>query len=474
MRTEIDTGWRLIDGRLCWPSGTPVVRPSHQRVPVGAHLKGYNKTIGKMPDGAKKRWWLGKDKREAERKAAKILNVWEWTVQLAQENGLEPAWSDEQIRGMGRAANIDSLTELDKSLKALEGSVATDLSVVRLGNGGARLPASPRTDDLSAAEVPTLHGAIDAYEAVIKTANKSESYLRRQLEVLKDLKRFRDDCPLTSVDRACLEELTNYIKSRPLSRKTKRPIAADTARTYLQYWRVFFKWIDNNSESAKFGGWEAPKNWGELFAVDNIRRTKAETDRLADGPEQIEISEIAALLDHAGDDRQRMLILLALFAAQGQTELSVTQRKEFDLKAATFTHRRNKTGVRGVYWLPPELVKLLSTHFAKSKPEGDDLAFLTREGKPLVTKTSDSIRQWFDGCRERAEVRDCISFYSLRTYFGHRAAKMGGDEALNAALAHSAKTVARKNYTGFRDFGKVAEVGKAIHADLLAAGAFGG
>src|SRR5687767_10883007 len=97
-------------------------------------------------------------------------------------------------------------------------------------------------------------------------------------------------------------------------------------------------------------------------------------------------------------------MLMGLFAGKGQTELRWCRRDEFDLALAKFTHRRNKTGQKGSWYLPPELVTLLREYFKDVKPLADGSAFSTREGEPLVTETSDSVRQWFEDVRKEAEL----------------------------------------------------------------------
>ena len=56
---------------------------------------------------------------------------------------------------------------------------------------------------------------------------------------------------------------------------------------------------------------------------------------------------------------QRLLVLLALFAGLGQREIASMRREEFDLAKQRLTHCRNKTGVKGLYRLPYELVDLI-------------------------------------------------------------------------------------------------------------------
>jgi len=65
----------LQNGRLVWAhNGADFVMPQHVAVKVGYHAKGFNRTIGRTIDGAKKRFWFGKDRAEAQRKAAFVLN----------------------------------------------------------------------------------------------------------------------------------------------------------------------------------------------------------------------------------------------------------------------------------------------------------------------------------------------------------------------------------------------------------------
>lgn len=457
------------DGALRLDNGTAFKMPTNTAVPVGSHAKGFNKTIGKTLDGSKKRFWLGRDRDEAERKAAHLLNVWEL---LQQRDGSAAAWNDESLALASRGVHIDKLVELSGLITSATASIASDSASLTLVRGEARsvVPAATAKPETSTAA--KLYSAIDAYRLTIAAAPGSDDYRRRRLETTADLKRFRSDVELPAVDRIWLEQLTQQIKARPKSKKTGKAIAPHTVKTYLQHYRQFFDWLDSASESPRFGGWEAPKKWERLFALEaSSIMSKNERDKSADGPEQITIAEIKALYDIA-KEQQRIILLTAIFTAQGQRELSVTRRDEFDLQAQTFRHRRNKTGQLGVYWLPPELVTALAKHFKEHKRVGDDLAFRTSKGRPLVTSNSDSVRQWFDDLRRGTDVRSCITFYSLRRYFGHRARMIGGSDLQSAALSHAGESVGEKSYSNFRDYGAVAEVGKAIYSEMVRSGIF--
>lgn len=472
------------DGQLRWAhSQKPFVFPGHTAgsVLVGSHEKGFNKTIGKTRSGQKKRFWLGDDEAEARRKAAHILNIWEL---LRQQYGDDAAWDDETLRLVTQSVHIDAMLRINGRLADLTSSVSADSKSLQLVSRSRPNAEPERHAPIPKPKPPSnstamLHAAIDAFLEVVESRTIAPSYRRRLSQTVGvDLKRLAVNCPLAQVDRFWLETLTNRLKARPKSRKTGKPIAPNTVETCLQHWRQFFDWLDSQSESTRFGNWEAPKKWEHLFNLDKRRiMSKAERDASADGPEQVTLEEIKAILAVA-NERQRMLILTAIFTAQGQSELSVTRRNEFDLDAATFTHRRNKTGQLGVYWLPDILVDLLRAYWRKHRSDPEGLAFRTIRGLPLVTETSDSVRQMFDDVCSRATapngrrlVRDCVTFYSFRRYFGDRAKQMGGTDLQSAALAHAAVTMGERHYSNFRDFAQVADVGRAIHDDLKKVGA---
>ena len=93
--------------------------------------------------------------------------------------------------------------------------------------------------------------------------------------------------------------------------------------------------------------------------------------------------------------------------------------------------------------------------------------------QPLVSDGSDSVHQaWTDWRKQSGVHRHGLGFYSLRRFFGDYATRVGGDSVGDAALAHTAKSVRQKHYSGYRDFEKVKEVGQRLHAELTAAGMF--
>ena len=62
----------------------------------------------------------------------------------------------------------------------------------------------------------------------------------------------------------------------------------------------------------------------------------------------------------------------------------------------------------------------------------------------------------------------------MRRFVGDHATRIGGEAVGDAALAHTAKSVRGKHYSGYRDFDAVRRAGEQLHAALTTAGMFAG
>ena len=168
------------NGKLVWAhNGTDFVMPRHVAVKVGFHAKGFNKTIGRTIDGSKKRFWFGKDRAEAQRKAAHVLNVWELIV---QRDGKDAAWDKLALARVNGGVHIDKLLKLQDQVDEATCSTSSDsisLELVRVNNHKQSEPISIEVSDPEKAI--TLYDAIDAYTAIIKGSSKSGGYQRRRL-----------------------------------------------------------------------------------------------------------------------------------------------------------------------------------------------------------------------------------------------------------------------------------------------------
>lgn len=134
--------------------------------------------------------------------------------------------------------------------------------------------------------------------------------------------------------------------------------------------------------------------------------------------------------------------------------------------------------MRGLFWLPPELVTLLNGEFKEHKAK--PLAFYTRDGNPLVTfdgdrKVCDSVLQLWNRLRtNRAKLPDALPFKYLRKFAGDYVTKHGGEVLGQVMLSHAPTTVLGRHYTSTRDFDALHAIQRKLHEELTAAGMFDG
>lgn len=441
--------------------------------------KGFRISIGKKADGTYRQFWLGQGRILAEYHADTLRGQFErmksegrdvWTA----EDEAAVRWYVDQFRAMQtalRQRHALDVQELDQ-----RGQI---LNAVMIGDP-VRTPQAKPPEPTGAKQTLNLHAAIDAYVESFNAKAVSGGHKERTRQLMDDLKHYRADVPLAEIDRVWLQTLTDHIKSRPKARKRKTPLAPYTVRNMLRAWSRFFDWLDANADSPRFGGWQAPRRWEELFEVKLTKlMNKAERDARADGPKQLTVQQVVRLYRAARSEVHRVCILLGVFAALGQREIASLRREEFDLSAGTLTHRRSKTGQLGKFWLPPEAVTMIRRYFRENRADKEGTAFLTADRSKLVTDTSDAVRQAWTDIVNRVNKeggpkieKGMQGFYHLRKFAADYAMRSGGPVVRDAFLAHAPESVGAKHYSNARDFEAVFAVGKALHRELTAAGMF--
>lgn len=424
--------------------------------------------------------WLGRDPEHALYVAFTVRKRW----QLVQRSGRD-RWDTEDLAAIKAfvaqggqlfaeaaeriARQRRELDEQERALRAMTFAVPNARSLAT-SDGTSLKPPAPSPPP----PAPTLYKAIEAYLDSLKQRPVSEGHRERAAQILNlNLKSARKDCPLEQVDFAWLDGLANYFKGRPKSLKRgKKRISAETAAIILRYLKTFFVWLDD----ASWGGWQGPRKLAKLFRCTPTDLMTPVELKEAGTIKQFDVETLRKLYA-AGNDFVRCCMLLGLFAGCTQQELSVLEKSEFDLDAATLHHFRHKTRVEGRFWLPPELVELLRKRFAKRKR--DKLAFRTPEGNALVTfkngrKAADAVRRSWDELREQPELADALSFKYLRKFLADWMTRNGGDEMGQIALSHSRKTVLAKNYTTARQFQKFSLLQQQMYRELGEAKVFSG
>lgn len=457
----------------------------------GQYKRSIGYWIGRKGKRTERVWWLGGDYSTAEKVATALVAQWA-KIKTPNKSGIKAfdrpdVWTDADVQAVCEFTGVQldwtfgdggTWTKLASGAPRLTAPVSELMDYLDMAhaNGYALTKAAPTAGTVK------LFDALNAYaKSNADDATLSSKYRQRAGETITAAKHYLaeidlGEIDLQALDRAALERLTNHVKGRPASRKTGNPIKVNTVKTLLQHWRQAIEWIDSQSDSDRFGKWQAPRKWEKLFDLElNAIRSKVERDAAADGPDQMTLYEFKKLYQAAAHDSHRIILLMGLFTAQGQTELAVSRRDEIDLDTSTYTHRRNKTGQPGTYWLPPQLVTMIANYWKENGEDAEGLAFRTRQGRPLVDDraNSDSVRQMFDDLRVVAGTRKEITFYSLRRLFGHRALQAGGPALRDAALSHTGKSVGDKHYSNWRDFNAVEQLGRTIHRELVQARVFG-
>jgi hypothetical protein len=431
--------------------------------------KGYRLSVGKKPDGGYRTFWLGHDRAVAEYHA----NMLRERFIFMRAQGRE-VWTPEDEDAVREFVDFFKLgmTKLRQQHErdVLEVQQKGNLLDAVFGQPAAPASAQQTASPAAAGKQSTLYDAIKVYLAALDGKRMSESHRWRARQILETtLKGIRKDCPLADIDYLWLDKLCDYFKARPKVDKTGKPMRPQTVVTTLRYLRAFFNWIDDTG----FGGWQGPRKLLRPFRARTTDLMTPAEVRASTTIEQFDITTLVKLY-RAGSDRQKVWMLTALFTAGTQTELSVLEKSEFDLKAGALVHHRNKTLIEGRFWLPPELVKLLRSEFRghRHKP----LAFYTEEGSPLVSfkdskKMSDAVRLSWDRLRDKAEVPDALSFKYLRKFAADYATRHGGETMGQIALSHARQSVLAKSYTA-RDFEQFNELQRKMHAEFVAAEMF--
>ena len=108
----------------------------------------------------------------------------------------------------------------------------------------------------------TLHAALDAYAEQIgnKGGLSASASLEKRRSIVRRLKRHHEDIPLFQLDLDQCVAMIDLWKSRPISARTGKPMAASTARTTLSELIRFFGWLDTTERCA----WKAPTYFGQI------------------------------------------------------------------------------------------------------------------------------------------------------------------------------------------------------------------
>ena len=218
-------------------------------------VKGFRITIGKKPDGKPKLFWLGQDRRAAERRAGVLKD--QFTRMRSQSR---TTWTAEDIALVDRVvaylAREEQRTfqQIDEAMAGLEETrreLEQDRSEAEVMFGPAPV-TPPATTEVVEAQ-PMLHAMIDRYVKYIEgERDKSDATKVRLRECMDAAKHYHPNIDVARLNRLWIDEMCQFWRNLPSNRKTRKPIRSRTAKTVLGYLLQFFKWMSDNEAATGF------------------------------------------------------------------------------------------------------------------------------------------------------------------------------------------------------------------------------
>jgi len=393
-------------------------------------------------DGVRRlhRFNLGVDKKDANKKAAKIRELYDDNV---KESGRD-VWSPmalclaERIAAGAEAIAIQPLGGPDpmmeyarliqkteqrfpslagkvvpvhhdlygQSVKLNEGFVASKLRELEGEMKGiGALVGKEHPDRMITG---TLHEAFDAYQTNIEsngarlTTGELKPHQRKRLEKIALYKKVHADMPLHWLNFDRCGEMIGFWRKRQYITVKGTQAARSSCRKQISELDCFFDWLDLCD---KF-------QWRKPRGLDTIKRRVEKEQRKLSAvvKETYTVDELALLNKHA-TPFERLHLYLGLNCAMGAAELGRLVKDDFFLRSPhpyaarlNFTttaadsfarYFRPKTGVFGEWWLWPETVQMVEWALARAKKIGTKLLFVSREGEPLYNERMKNPQQRF-------------------------------------------------------------------------------
>jgi hypothetical protein len=259
------------------------------------------------------------------------------------------------------------------------------------------------------------------------------------------------DGPLNSLGRDQLTAARQYFTSRPVSNSTGRAMAVQTVVNVVKGLRKFITWIIRATE------WVPPKFWEDTlkFNAKKLRNPQEKRAR-AKGFANFTLTELQVLWQIAMP-YQRLFMGLGFWCGWTQNEIATLLQEDVQvINEEVFIDRlRHKTEVRGRWWLPPEVGRLLLAHMEETPANRWGLALLGANGLPLVhrgftgrRRKTDSIKIAFSTVRRHAKDFgiNALSFKYFRKTASQLVRDKLGLEYAQLFSAQTTNTVADKHY----------------------------
>jgi hypothetical protein len=479
--------------------------------------------VGEAGDKQQPRFNLGTDKREAERRLAKIRELYDENCLLVGEDVWSPlalSYAKEIAKGNLRityfppaqedciedpATDYAQMIQVDRdrfpSLDLVPSDPDLYTESVRLGQKGVvserlraleaemrELGALTSKQSLPEELIPgTLHEAFDEYVTHVPTENSRTSsqeltpYGRLRLARVKRFKAVHEDAPLHGLDFDRCSGMVAYWKNRPIGKRGAT--SRDNARHHVGELMRFFRWLDTTQ---KFR-WRMPRG------LERIKRKIPKTD--ADRKQSVvtkvvySVAQLAVVNKHA-TPIERLLLYVGLNCAMGAAELGRLSARDI-----LFDHRheyaerlhfestdrdgfvrflRPKTEVFGEWLLWPETTRMIRWGLDRSRRIGSDLLLVSDRGVPWYRESATNAQYHFANTWNRllGRVRKSdpefpiLPFGTLRDTLPDLLRHKASDELASICLAHGQPFHGDNllECYGNRPYGRLHDAVRKLHA----------
>lgn len=410
---------------------------------------GWKKTIGG------REWFLGYGITPAAESQAK---------ELAEV--LDAKWKLAKVAGRTQL----SASDLDEAKALLSGqplwaSAKQDVkSLVQIADqtAAAELPGSHNHAVQTTTCLPRwLFAAIEEFTSSIRPLIKPDlSNADHIINTIERINRARDavkDMPLDALRQKQIEDWLAGIRNLP-SKQTGRPLSATTIRNLATAVKAGL------AKFSKWEWWQPPPDWRDAFKGYTIKKlsTTSERRKRRKRPPIHSVAE-KRLIWHLAMDFEKAVIALADWAGHTQKEIATLLFEDIqdDGRGMYVDRDRNKTGVNGRWWIPPEAAHYIRKVIAQTprdpaiNPNG--LAFLTPANFPLVHRAAggkQSRSDYVGSCiwsrilrASKAYDVQHISFKGLRKATSQVIRDKRGKEVSRTFLAHADEDIQDEHYT---------------------------
>jgi hypothetical protein len=444
--------------RSRWPKG--------DKEEIGEH-------DGEPPDGLRFVWGDDPVASEYAQRLAKGETV--FTVAIAADQGNYVGRINSLQRKYPSLAFVpEDLDRFAESLRFGQSMLEKELDQLKV------MGYVPQSQATITAATSTLHHEIDRFVEAIKVEyfDKTEGHVSDsgmyKIKKMNQLREHSTDLPLNQLDLPALDSIYQTIRSRPIAKKTGKPLAYGTCQkllTEIGGKQGFLVWLETLSKA----GWERPAKFHLIKT--KIKTLDSDSDEAAQA-EVFDLDQLVILAKYA-TPLERMFMLLGLNCAYGADQIGRLKVSELHLddERPTVRRIRRKKGIRGIHPLWKQTVEGMRLVLAKhSDPSPTNFALLTETGNPYWRKTKKGNRapmipnRW-KGLLERV-AKDypefpMLPFNCVRNTSVDMVRQIAGAEMgkLQATHKHQSKDVNLRRYSNPR-IRKLLRIHRRIEAKL--------